>query len=104
VDDEDSGGCSSAFREERQRSSLSVEIIHPATIASSSRLQREVRLPDLQYLLTNALEQSRSLIHRRTWRVPSAAFNVTGSHFLARSGSIEEPRGISSLGTVFVSL
>src|SRR6202042_313043 len=81
VDDEDSDGGSSAFREERQRNSLSVEIIHPATIASSSRLRHEVRLPDLQCLRTDALEQSRSLIHRRTWRVPSAAFNVTKSHF-----------------------
>jgi hypothetical protein len=83
VDDEDSDGCSSAFREERQRNSLSVEIIHPATIASSSRLQHEVRLPDLQCLRTNAFEQSRSLIHRRTCQVPPAAFSVTGSHFLA---------------------
>ncbi|HXO34766.1 MAG TPA: hypothetical protein VN901_20705, partial [Candidatus Acidoferrales bacterium] len=65
-----------------QRNSLSVELIHPATIASSSRLQREVRLPDLQCLRTNAFEQSRSLIHRRTWQVPAAAFNVLGPIFL----------------------
>src|ERR1700688_2512470 len=58
VDDEDSYGCSSAFREDRQRNSLSVEIIHPAAIASSSRLRHEVRLPDPQCLRTNAFEQS----------------------------------------------
>src|ERR1700723_846796 len=55
VDGEDSDGCSRAFREERQRNSLSVEIIHPATIASSSRLRHEVRLPDLQCLRTIAI-------------------------------------------------
>jgi hypothetical protein len=78
VDDEDSDDCSSAFREERQRNSLSVEIIHPATIASSSRLRHEV-----DYQTSNAFEQSRSLIHRRTCQVPSGAFSVTGSQFLA---------------------